>query len=218
MKRNTLFLFLVLIFLFFISGCDITKTVKDYSIDLSNLPEDVYLDNFSINDIKLNVIYTNDTVEVIELNENMLNDEDEIKLLCVGEHEIEVNYANIIKIFNITINERYYKITFLDINGNVLEEQMVLSGQHAIVPDYNIVEDYVFVGLSSNKYRNVHQDAIISPIYEQTICTVKFIVNGELIEVVKVDRGTELDDLPELPYFEGYLGKWDIEEDYIMNK
>lgn len=218
MKRKVLFTFLFIIFTFFVAGCMPEKKVKDYIIDLSHLPENVNLYNFHLEDIKLNVIYSNSTADTVDLNEAMLKEEDVAKLLSVGEHHIEVNYADIVKTFDIVINELRYKIVFLDIDGNILDEQMVVAGENAVVPDYDVLEDYKFIGLSSNKHRNVCEDAIISPIYEQTICTVKFIVNGELIEERKVDRGTELIDLPTLPYLDGYLGKWDIEEDHIVNE
>ena len=218
MKRKVLFTFLFIIFTFFVAGCMPEKKVKDYIIDLSHLPENVNLYNFHLEDIKLNVIYSNSTADTVDLNEDMLKEVDVAKLLSVGEHHIEVNYADIVKTFDIVINELRYKIVFLDIDGNILDEQMVVAGENAVVPDYDILEDYNFIGLSSNKHRNVCEDAIISPIYEQTICTVKFIVNGELIEERKVDRGTELIDLPTLPYLDGYLGKWDIEEDHIVNE
>lgn len=217
MKKIILFMFLFVISTLFVSGCTLPRTVNDYSIDLSRLPENINLENFTISDIKLNVLYDNGESETIDLDEKMISEADIVKLLSVGEHEIEVTYKNIKKTFSIKINNVNYKITFLDIDGNVLEEQYVNAGEDAIIPDYDIY-GYEFIGLSSKEYLNVTKDAIISPIYERNVFKVTLIANGEIVDVIDVKKGSKLVDLPKTPYLEGHLGTWDIEENYIVTE
>ena len=198
--------------LLFITGCKITKKIEDYTIDLSGLPEEVNLENFNIKDIKLLVEYnTNETEEVL-LDNSMLSSEDIEKLNTVGNHEIAVTYENITKKFNIEISSIRYKVTFLDFYGDVFEEQYVEKWDTAVVPEYPVIEGYEFIGFDSDNYIYVSQDIVIHPIYERNVFTVKFIVDGNIIEERTMNKGERIRNLPAIPYIEGYIGNWNIEE------
>lgn len=212
MRKNIIFIALTAFLVLFITGCKIVKKVEDYTIDLSGLPEEVTLENFDINDIKLLVKYNTKETEEITLDDSMMSEEDLAKLNTIGNHQIFVTYENIIKAFNIEICTIKYKVTFLDFEGNILNEQYVEKWESAVVPEYPLVEGYEFIGFDSDSYIYVSDNVVIRPIYERNVFIVRFINQGVIVEERTMTKGQRIRDLPDIPYVEGYIGEWNIEE------
>lgn len=210
-KYYLLFLFLILI-----TGCTFTPSINNYEIDLSNLPEVITLNNFEISDIKLIVKDHNNIEKIVTLNESMISNEDLEKLNQPGIHNITVNYQNIKKSFKIEIQPNKYKVTFLDFNKDIISEQYVIEGEDAHLPNYDKIIGYKLTGFSSKEYLNVTKDCIITPIYEENILTVKFMVNNELVEERQIQEGQQLLNLPKVPEIIDYIGFWDVEEGVVI--
>lgn len=210
-KYYLLFLFLILI-----TGCTFTPSINNYEIDLSNLPEVITLNNFEISDIKLIVKDHNNIEKIVTLDESMISNEDLDKLNRPGIHNITVNYQNIKKSFEIEIQPNKYKVTFLDFNKDIISEQYVIEGEDAVLPNYDKIIGYKLTGFSSEEYLNVTKDCIITPIYEENILTVKFMVNNELVVERKIQEGQQLLNLPKVPEIVDYIGFWDVEEGVVI--
>lgn len=210
-KYYLLFLFLILI-----TGCTFTPSINNYEIDLSNLPEVITLNNFEISDIKLIVKDHNNIEKTVTLDESMISNEDFDKLKQPGIHNITVNYQNIKKSFEIEIQPNKYKVTFLDFNKDIISEQYVIEGEDALLPNYDKIIGYNLTGFSSEEYLNVTKDCIITPIYEENILIVKFMVNNELVEERQIQEGQQLLNLPKVPEIVDYIGFWDVEEGVVI--
>ncbi len=210
-KYYLLFLFLILI-----TGCTFTPSINNYEIDLSNLPEVITLNNFEISDIKLIVKDHNNIEKTVTLDESMISNEDFDKLKQPGIHNITVNYQNIKKSFEIEIQPNKYKVTFLDFNKDIISEQYVIEGEDALLPNYDKIIGYNLTGFSSEEYLNVTKDCIITPIYEENILIVKFMVNNELVEERQIQEGQQLLNLPKVPEVVDYIGFWDVEEGVVI--
>lgn len=158
----------IFFFLFLLSCCNdnnIETNVSSIKCDLSLLPKEIKTDNLDISLIKLLVTYKDGTTKEDYLNESMLNSEEVFKLQGPGQHLINFTYENFKSSFSITILENIYNVTFYDIDGNIMNEQLVIKGQDAQVPTYPEIEGFVFNGLSSEDYLNVKSDVEIRPIY-----------------------------------------------------
>ena len=210
-KYYLLFLFLILI-----TGCTFTPSINNYEIDLSNLPEVITLNNFEISDIKLIVKDHNNIEKIVTLDKSMISNEDLDKLNQPGIHNITVNYQNIKKSFEIEIQPNKYKVTFLDFHKDIISEQYVIEGEDAHLPNYDKIIGYKLTGFSSEEYLNVTKDCIITPIYEENILTVKFMVNNELVEERQIQEGQQLLNLPKVPEIIDYIGFWDVEEGVVI--
>ena len=149
--------FILIFLVFLLVGCTFSTStnVIDFTIDLSELPDKIYNDNFELSDIKLNVTNQDNTTSIISLDESMLTETDLEKLQTPGNHEILVTYHSIKKTFNIEILQKKFKVTFLDFDGNIFNEQIILEGENAQIPNYNKITGYKLTGFSSNDYQNV---------------------------------------------------------------
>ncbi len=210
--------FILMFLVFLLVGCTFSTStnVIDFTIDLSELPDKIYNDNFELSDIKLNVTNQDNTTSIISLDESMLTETDLEKLQTPGNHEILVTYHSIKKTFNIEILQKKFKVTFLDFDGNIFNEQIILEGENAQVPNYNKITGYKLTGFSSNDYLNVSKDCVITPIYEENILTVKFIANNELVEERKIQEGQELVNFPTIPEIKDYIGFWNYTDGIII--
>ncbi len=207
----------ILLCLFILTSCNPSKSI-DFTFDTSALPKEITKDNFNISDIILVVVDENGQTTRVALDPSMINDTDLAKLQTGGTHQISVTYQNVTKNLEISITRQQYKVTFLNRFGRILDEQYVYEGDNAVLPKYGEITGYTLVGYSSDDYLNVSKDCTIYPIYEKNIYTVKFIINGSIIEERQIEEGYQLNEFPEIPYLEGYVGVWDnVEGIEIMN-
>lgn len=210
--------FILMFLVLFVTGCTFSSSsdVIDYTLDLSALPDEIYVDNLELSDIKLNITKQDNTTSIVSLSESMINKTDMEKLQTPGSHEILVTYHNIKKTFQIKILQKEFKVTFLNFDGEIYNEQFVSEGKDAVLPDYDKIIGYNLVGFSSDDYLNVSKDCVITPIYEENILNVKFIVNDKLIEERQIQEGQQLFNFPNIPEIEDYLGFWDLEEGFVV--
>ena len=59
----------------------------------------------------------------------------------------------------------YYKVTFLDINGNIISTQMVESGSDATSISLNDLDAYTFIGYDKS-LKEIYQDTVITAVYQ----------------------------------------------------
>lgn len=215
---KSFYTFILMFLVLIMAGCTFSSSsdVIDYSLDLSALPDEIYVDNLELSDIKLNITKQDNTTSVISLSESMINKSDLEKLQTPGNHEISVTYQNITKTFKIEILQKNYSVTFLNLNGEIISEQIVPKGENATLPTYDKVIGYKLIGFSSEDYLNVSKDCIITPVYEENILTVKFIANNEVIEERQIQEGQQLLDFPKIPEIADYIGSWELEEGIII--
>lgn len=206
----------ILASLFFI-GCTEPEVV-DFSFDLSNLEDEVNVKTFNLNDIKLRLKFNGSKDVLIDLSEEMISIEDLNKFKQTGIHQIAVTYRGITNILEIKMVTDMYTITFLDFNDNVISKQLIEEGKDAVVPNYNDILGYEFVGLDSKDYLNVTKDAVIKPIYQRNIFNVCFIVDEKVVFDCKCKKGETISEFPEVPYKEGYVGRWSIDNDFIITE
>ena len=99
-------------------------------------------------------------------------------------------------------------VTFLDKDGNLIEEQYVVKGEGAVAPDAPAVEGYEFKGWDTD-FTNVQSDLTVRAIYEKKPVEIKEYTviflgfNDVLIASVKVKEG-EAAQAPVPQEVEGY--------------
>lgn len=98
-KKTLIYIFTTIasIFLFFfITGCSGVNSIA--SIQVENQSEEspitFVVGEFSFEDLNLIVKYENKETKTVQLTENMINQDDLIKLYKLGKNEIEVKYEN----------------------------------------------------------------------------------------------------------------------------
>ena len=101
------------------------------------------------------------------------------------------------------VEKQKFTVKFLDEKGNLLKEENVEYNSSATPPTAPTKEHFVFKEWNKN-FENVKENLEISPIYEQTIFSVKFIdADGNLIYEQFVNRG-EAAIAPTVKEIEGY--------------
>ena len=94
-------------------------------------------------------------------------------------------------------------VTFLDKDGNLIEEQYVVKGEGAVAPEAPEVEGYTFTGWDKD-FSAVKEDMVITAQYAINTYTVRFLdINGELLDEQTVNWN-EAATAPEAPEVEGY--------------
>ncbi len=91
---------------------------------------------------------------------------------------------------NLTLKAEYsinkYKVKFVGIDGDMLEEQTVKYGQAASVPQAPTVENYSFIGWDSDDYKSVTKNMTVKASYRWT--------NPDLPNVVQITSATRTQD------------------------
>lgn len=108
-----------------------------------------------------------------------------------------------------------YLVTFADVDGNILKEEMVEYGMAASAPTAPIKEGYTFIGWSED-INKVVKSMRVTPLYEE-ITDTKYITYifigrlGETISSITIEEGAEV-NMPDAPKYDGYeFVKWDKE-------
>ena len=75
---KSFYTFILMFLILIMAGCTFSSSsdVIDYSLDLSALPDEIYVDNLELSDIKLNITKQDNTTSVISLSESMINKSD----------------------------------------------------------------------------------------------------------------------------------------------
>ncbi len=102
------FLILLTILLLFITGCEVVNNQKQYELDLTQISEEMYVNEFDVSMIKIKEIDTNGTINYIDCNESMFTAADYALLKTPGKHTVTVIY----KLFRQDIT-----ITLLDVTN-----------------------------------------------------------------------------------------------------
>ena len=123
-----IFSFILLICALLLVGCEVTKT-KQYKVDLTNLEDKVYIQDFDISLIKIQVIEVDGTISYIDCNESMFTLEDYNLLQTVGTHTVTVIYKLYQEEITITLldkNEETITYTY-EIDLSLLNEEMYID-------------------------------------------------------------------------------------------
>ena len=96
-----------------------------------------------------------------------------------------------------------YTVTFLDVNGEIIETQQVEAGSAAIAPSAPEVENYAFYGWDQD-FDAVYFNLEVQALYEKEYCVVTFVgLNNEVVETKKVKVG-EAVTAPTPPTYQDY--------------
>lgn len=99
----------LLLFIFILIGCNTTNinvSIKSVELDISTIPNDeINVDDFNLNDIKLLITYTDNSIETKTVDKSMISDDDFNSLSSPGIKEIEVSYKTFELIFVVTLVE-----------------------------------------------------------------------------------------------------------------
>ena len=138
-----IFRVILLLCLLLLVGCETTKT-RQYKVDLSNLDEQIYIQDFDISLIKIKVTEVDGTISYIDCNESMFTLEDYNLLQTVGTHTVTVIYK---------LYQEQITITLLDKNEDVItytyEIDLSLINQEMNIDDFEL--EYIRIKeISSN--------------------------------------------------------------------
>lgn len=116
-----------------------------------------------------------------------------------------------------------YMLTFVDIDGNVVEEREMFWFEDPEYPTLPEVKGYKFIGWDTDlsKLPSDKEELLISPIYEKLFITIKFVDGeGNIISQVDVNTKEELENVkaPNAPEVKGFdFVGWDkeISKDFV---
>jgi len=187
--RNLLKSIFVIMLLFIITGCN-EPSVVDIKLSEDNIKQDI--DDFNISDLSLTVTYDDNTVNIVNVTNEMLSKEDLDKLNVVGKHDIKINYLDKVITLNINLTN-YYEITFI-LDDKVVNTQTVEHGMDAILPNESTInkEGYTFIGWNHDG-KNITEDTIIEGIYQINKYEVKFVLDREVIATQIIEHGKDAD-------------------------
>ena len=111
MKTKKILLLLVCaLFCLLLTNCEFGEEVKTnaatYTLDISQLSDEICIDNFSLSDIKINVKYESGLTGVVDVNSSMLSAEDNAKLRVAGKQTIVIRYKNLNEVVTINLVEK----------------------------------------------------------------------------------------------------------------
>ena len=110
-----------------------------------------------------------------------------------------------------------YTVTFLDINGEVIEAQQVEAGSAAIAPTAPEVENYAFYEWDQD-FDSVYFDLEIQALYIKEYCVVTFVgLNNEVIEIKKVKVGEAVTAPTPSTYQDYTFTRWNKSLDSVEN-
>jgi len=172
----------VMMLLFIITGCN-EPSVVDIKLSEDNIKQNI--NDFNITDLNLTVTYDNNTVNIVNVTNEMISKEDLDKLNVVGKHDIKINYLDKVITLNINLTN-YYEVTFI-LDDKVVDTQTVEHGMDAILPNESTTnkEGYTFIGWNHDG-KNITEDTIIIGTYEINTYEVKFIIND--LEIYEENR------------------------------
>lgn len=105
--RNILLLIPLIVFLFFMNGCEKNKRVHSIKV-IENEPLAYSLNGFSYDNYKVEVTYDNGETEVIPLEESMISSYDQLSFYKVGKHTINVTYKKATTSFEIVVDKNSF--------------------------------------------------------------------------------------------------------------
>jgi len=172
----------VMMLLFIITGCN-EPSVVDIKLSEDNIKQNI--NDFNITDLNLTVTYDNNTVNIVNVTNEMISKEDLDKLNVVGKHDIKINYLDKVITLNINLTN-YYEVTFI-LDDKVVDTQTVEHGMDAILPNESTTnkEGYTFIGWNHDG-KNITEDTIIIGTNEINTYEVTFIIND--LEIYEENR------------------------------
>jgi len=208
--RNLLKSIFVIMLLFIITGCN-EPSVVDIKLSEDNIKQDI--NDFNITDLNLTVAYDDNTINIVNVTNEMLSKEDLDKLNVVGKHDIKINYLDKVITLNINLTN-YYKVTFI-LDDKVVDTQTVEHGMDAILPNESTTnkEGYTFIGWNHDG-KNITEDTIIIAEYAPITYTVTFKIDDKIVDTQNVAYGNDAI----MPNYEreGYtFNGWDSDGKYI---
>ncbi|MDD4213036.1 MAG: glycosyl hydrolase family 18 protein [Bacilli bacterium] len=205
-----LFYFLcTLAFIFNLGGCKDTN-IHSMTVDLTELPTILTVENFELYFVKLQIMMSNESQKTVYIDETMISDEDEQKLISPGTHEITVEYEGFKAQFTIHLHE-VLTIQFLDKEGKSISILSVPQGTTPIAPTAPIVEGHTFLGWSDD-FENLQESKIVQALYERITVPITFYVDDSLYLSTGIFYGEDFTSIPTVPTKEGYVGVWDVED------
>ncbi|MBR6035246.1 MAG: leucine-rich repeat protein [Paludibacteraceae bacterium] len=108
-------------------------------------------------------------------------------------------------------------VTFLDKDGNLIEEQYVVKGEGAVAPEAPEVEGYHFTGWDK-AFDNITGDLTVKAVYAINTYTVKFYDHSDNVISTQTVNWNEAALEPELAAWEGHtFTSWSVEFDHVKS-
>jgi hypothetical protein len=188
MKKNIKILLLIFcgFFVFIFGGCSnsdeiISVTVKNNS---SDNPFEIYIGEVDYSQYYLIVEYESGEVIEVNINKDMINPVDEVKLYRIGIQEIKVDYNKKSTIMYFNISKRELTDLYLeDMNVTYTGEyyEVKVSG--------NVPKDAVITYPNGNKFKDVGKYEVEALIYEEGF-NVKKLTSTIIINKATYDLGS----------------------------
>jgi len=181
---------------FFLIGCQGTeKTISSIEVDSSSVLGPVDIANFDVSTLKVKVIFSDGTTEVVTVTENMIASADLIKLTYMGNHQIQVTYEGRTLQFSIQLTDAAtlanlttfynYAVTTLGFVGSYdAWIQNLLAGGTATIrsASFNSSNELIII-LSNAQTLNLGQ------MTSETLTVSFYGFNGELLATIIVPKG-----------------------------
>ena len=189
-KLSYLFGFVFLVFT--LVGCIYEEAIIT-KIDVIDLPEEIEIGTFDECEIKYQISYSDGTIGIEQVKEEMIPDAYRHFLYEEGTHKFNFLYRGVTVEFEVTMYEVKYNVTFLNALDEVVKEVKVKKDEQITYPtdEEMYTEGYRFLQTFDQDIKIVTSDTIIKGNYVK-VWTVNF-YNGlnELISTQIVDDGLQ---------------------------
>lgn len=139
----------------------LTKKVIDFDVDLTNVNKEI--DKFKLSDIKLIVMYSDNSKDTIDCSNEMLSEKDNQKLTKLGYHKFYINYQGLYKVVEITL-EKHINIRFICDDEVIYEETIKVGEMLTKIPDVKEKENYTGIW-DLDDFSNLCEDTDVTAIY-----------------------------------------------------
>jgi len=212
MKRTHLLgaMIIALFFVVFLMGCEVTeKTITSIEVDASSIQDTVDIADFDVSDLKIKVVFSDDTFEVIEVTESMIAQADLSKLTYMGHHEIHITYEGFNLTFTIELTDALtlanlmtfynYAVSTLGFSGtyDAWILNLLAGGSETIRSAVFNSSNELILTLSNAETVNLGQ------MITETVTVTFYGFNGELLTTVVIPKGGSAIP-PSAPLIEDY--------------
>lgn len=208
---------LLLLFGLVLVGCnnieEPNNEIKEIKIDTFEIDPFVYVDEFSLDMIKI-LCYRDKSMDEVVLTKDMISNEDYNKLLIAGSYEITVNYEDFIESFNIILKDKEIEPVSKCKHDELelIPEVPATTDSEGLKAHYYCPECEKY--FNSSKEEVNYEDLIIAKfvIPEEITYHVTFIgFNNQIVKEYDVKEKSVLTAYPELDEVPGYkFLEWDV--------
>ena len=182
---------LLLTCLFILTSCVTPSNKKLEKINIIDMPESIEIGKFDQSEIKMELIYSDNSTKIENVTESIIPDEHKHYLYEEGQHTFSFIYRGVEVEFSVLMYELKYTITFKNILNEIVKVVNYCPGDEIIYPsdEEMYVEGYKFLGVYDNDLSIIESDVEVIGKYVKVWTVGFYNGKGELISSQIVEDG-----------------------------